>query len=355
MTTITPSPFGSGPSGQTIQLFTLRGANNCEVSITNYGGRIVSILAPDRFGTLGDIAIGFEKLDGYLAKNPYFGATVGRYANRIGNAQFTLDGTTYHLERNAGENSLHGGLHGFDKVVWEPSVITGAHGDALLLKHVSPDGHAGYPGTLSVQVTFSLTDTNELHILFEAITDKKTVVNLTNHSYFDLSAKQGQDGILNHVISINASRFTPVNEHLIPTGELAEVAGTPFDFRSPHPIGERIEDKNEQLKLAIGYDHNFVLDGEPGTVRLAARAVDPGSGRVLEVLTTLPGVQFYTGNHLDGTVSGKGGAVYRFRTAFCLETQSFPDSPNHPEFPSTVLAADQAFRSETVFRFGVEN
>lgn len=355
MTTITASPFGAGPSGETVELFTLRGGGSCEVAVTNYGGRVVHILSPDRSGKREDLVLGFENLDGYLAKNPYFGALVGRYANRIANARFSLDGKTYHLHANNGQNTLHGGEHSFDKAVWQPAVQTGQYGDALVLKHFSADGEAGFPGNLHVQVTYSLTDADELHILFEATTDKKTVINLTNHSYFDLSGKQGQAGILQHLVTINASRFTPVNEHLIPTGQLQPVSGTPFDFTSPRPIGERIDEDNEQLKLAQGYDQNFVLDGDPGKLRLAAKAVDPGSGRVLEVLTTEPGVQFYSGNHLDGTVVGKDGAVYRFRTGFCLETQHFPDSPNQPEFPSTVLNPGEAHQSQTVFRFSVQS
>lgn len=360
MTTITARPFGTGASGDTasvdtVDLFTLKGAGGCEATITNYGGRIVSIVVPDREGKRADVVLGFDDLAGYLAKNPYFGALVGRYANRIGNARFNLDGKTFELEANDPPNSLHGGNHGFDKSVWTPKVLTGEHGDALVLTHFSPDGDAGYPGNLQVRVTYSLTSDNELHVLFEATTDQRTVVNLTNHSYFDLSGKQGQDGILQHIITIDADHITPVDKHLVPTGELMPVAGTPFDFTSPHTIGERIDDRNEQLKLAWGYDQNFVLRGEQGTLRLAAKAVDPGTGRVLEVLTTEPGIQFYSGNHLDGSVTGKGGAVYRFRTGFCLETQHFPDSPNHPEFPSTVLNPGAMFQSHTVFRFSVEN
>ncbi len=354
MTTITARPFGAGPSGETIELFTLRGAH-CEVSITNYGGRVVSILVPDRSGARADVALGFDDLAGYLGKNPYFGALVGRYANRIANAEFTLDGVQYKLEANDGLTSLHGGNHGFDKAIWSAQVLTGQQGDALVLTHDSPDGDGGYPGNLRTTVTYSVTDTNELHIEFEAVTDKKTILNLTNHSYFDLSGKQGQEGILQHIITLHASHFTPVDKHLIPTGELRAVAGTPLDFTSPRPMGDRIDDKNEQLKLALGYDQNFVIDGEEDSLRLAAKAVDPGSGRVLEVLTTEPGVQFYSGNHLDGSVTGKGGAVYRFRTGFCLETQHFPDSPHHSNFPSTVLNPGQTHQSHTVFRFSVES
>lgn len=355
MTTITARPFGTTSSGETIDLFTLRGGGKCEVSITNFGGRIVQVLAPDRSGKREDVVLGFDDLAGYLAKNPYFGALVGRYANRIGNAEFTLDGVTYHLPRNDGENCLHGGEHAFDRAIWRPEVLTGEYGDTLVLRHVSPDGEAGFPGKLDVTVTYSLNDDDELHILFEAVSDKKTVINLTNHSYFDLSGKQGQAGILQHVVTIQANRFTPVNKHLIPTGELKPVVGTPFDFSSPHAIGERIDDKNEHLKLAQGYDQNFVLEGEAGKLRLAAKAVDPGSGRVLEVSTTEPGVQFYSGNHLDGSVRGKGGVVYGFRAGFCLETQHFPDSPNQPQFPSTVLNPGETHQSQTIFRFSVES
>lgn len=314
---------------------------------------MVTLLVPDRKGQLEDVALGFDNLDGYLEKNPYFGALIGRFANRIAGAQFTLDGHTYKLAANNGSNSLHGGIRGFDKVLWEPSEIPVDGSPALELRYRSADGEEGYPGNLDVRVTYQLTDGNELRIEYFATVDRKTVLNLTNHSYFDLSG-QGKGNVLDHVISINADRFTPVNENLIPTGELKSVEGTPFDFRKPRRIGERIDEKNEQLKLGLGYDHNFVLNGNATGLTFAARATEPQSGRVLEVLTTQPGVQFYTGNHLDGSVKGKGGVTYGFRSGFCLETQHFPDTPNRPEFPSAELAPGQEYRASTVFRFSTE-
>ncbi len=354
MSNLTKRPFGSLPSGEPIHLYTFTDARGVEISITNFGGRIVSVLVPDRRGELADVALGFDNLDGYLAKNPYFGALVGRFANRIANAQFTLDGQVIRLAANNGSNSLHGGTKGFDKVVWEPSEISVDGGPALLLRYLSVDGEDGYPGNLDVRVTYQLREGSELHIDYLASVDRKTVLNLTNHSYFDL-AGQGTGAVLDHVVTINAGRFTPVDHNLIPTGELQSVEGTPFDFRSPLRVGERIDEKNEQLKLGIGYDHNFVLNRSGSGLELAARAVEPKSGRVLEVLTTQPGVQFYTGNHLDGTVKGKGGVVYGFRTGFCLETQHFPDTPNQKGFPSTELSPGQEFRASTIFRFSVEN
>ncbi len=344
--------FGKLENGEEIHLYRFRNGHGVEVAITNFGGRIVQVLTPDRQGRTEDIALGFDNLEGYVHKNPYFGALVGRYANRIAYAQFKLDGQTYHLAVNNPPNSLHGGTKGFDKVVWTAEETRGESGPALQLKYRSPDGEDGYPGNLDVTVVYSLRDDNELHLDFTAMTDKKTVLNLTNHSYFDLSG-QGKGNILNHVVSIDADRFVPINENLIPTGELAEVAGTPFDFRTPRRVGDRIDEENKQLKLAMGYDHTFVLNRSGDKPSLAARATDPDSGRVLEVSTTQPGVQFYSGNHLDGTVHGKGGVVYGFRMGFCLETQFFPDSPNQPNFPSTELQAGETFRASTIFRFSI--
>lgn len=352
MSNLTKRPFGSLPSGEQIHLYTFTNSNGVEVSITNFGGRVVNLLIPDRNGELEDVALGFDNLDGYLEKNPYFGALVGRCANRIANARFTLDGHTYQLAANDGPNSLHGGTKGFDKVVWTPSEVSIQGDPALQLEYLSVDGEDGYPGNLDVRVTYRLTEGNELHIDYQAMTDKKTVLNLTNHSYFDLSG-QGKGNVLDHVVTINADRFTPVDHKLIPTGELKSVAGTPFDFRRPVRVGERIDEKNEQLKLGIGYDHNFVLNRDGDGLVLAARATEPKSGRVLEVLTTQPGIQFYTGNHLTGSVRGKGGVLYGFRTGFCLETQHFPDSPNQKAFPSTELSPGEEFRQSTVFRFAV--
>ncbi len=343
------SVFGKMANGKEINLYTLTNKNGMKVEISNYGGILVSIVVPDRKGKMADVALGFDKVDGYLGKHPFFGALVGRYANRIGKGAFTLDGKTYHLAINDGPNSLHGGLKGFDKVLWAVRELPGDH-PALELTYLSKDGEEGYPGNLHVKVTYSLNGNNELKIEYSAATDKDTVLNLTNHSYFNL-AGQGNGDILKHLMMINAQKFTPVDATLIPTGEIKSVEGTPLDLRKPTAIGARINDDNEQLKLGKGYDHNFVIDRKgPGLV-LAARAEDPGSGRVLEVLTTQPGVQFYTGNFLDGTVTGKGGVAYAKRSAFCLETQHYPDSPNHPDFPTAELKPGQTYDQVTVLRF----
>ena len=350
MNAITKQPWGQGHSGEPVDLFTLRNAKGTEAAITTYGGRLVTLKTADRHGQFADVVLGFDNLSGYLGKNPYFGALVGRYANRIANGKFELDGKTFQLARNNGENALHGGIVGFDKVVWKAS--EGSDG-SVDLTYVSADGEEGYPGKLTAKVTYKLTDENELKLDYEATTDKDTVLNLTNHSYFDLSG-QAAGKILDHLVQINADRFTPVNEHLIPTGELKPVTGTPFDFTQATPAGKRIDDDNEQLKLALGYDHNFVLNRTGNELSMAARVVEPTSGRVLEVLTTQPGMQFYTGNHLDGTVKGKGGVVYGFRYGFCVETQHFPDSPNQPAFPSTELKPGEQYRQTTVFRFSVQ-
>jgi aldose 1-epimerase len=343
------SAFGKMPDGQTIDPYTLTNRNGMQVGITNYGGRVVSILVPDRHGAMGDVVLGFDNLDGYLADNPFFGALVGRYANRIAHAEFKLDGVTYHLEKNDGPNSLHGGSKGFDKQVWKARELPGSE-PGLELTYLSPDGEEGYPGNLSVKVVYTLTNSNGLRIDYRATTDKDTVLNLTNHSYFNL-AGQGNGDILKQVMMINADRFTPVDATLIPTGELRSVQGTPFDFRKPTAIGARINDDYEQLKLGKGYDHNFILNRHGAGLELAARATDPESGRVLEVLTTQPGLQFYTGNFLDGTIHGKGGKVYGHRYAFCLETQHFPDSPNQPSFPSAELKPGQTYHQVTEFKF----
>ncbi len=349
MSELSKQVFGTLASGEEIYLYTFRNENGVEASITNFGGRIVTLKAPDRNGTIEDVVLGFDDLTGYLQKNPYFGAIVGRYANRIANAEFVLDGQTYKLAANDGTNSLHGGLHGFDKVVWHSRGVSGESGPALELNYLSPDREEGYPGNLNAKVVYTLTNENELRMQYSAVTDKKTILNLTNHSYFDLSG-QGNANVLDHLLTIHADRYTPVDENLIPTGELAGVENTPFDFRQERRVGDRIDEKNEQLKLGLGYDHNFVLSGG-NELRPAARAVYPKNGRVLEVLTTQPGIQFYSGNHLDGSVRGKGEVVYGFRSGFCLETQHFPDSPHHREFPTTELRPGQEYRGTTVFRF----
>jgi aldose 1-epimerase len=344
------SVFGNMPEGQAIHLYTLSNLHGMQVGITNYGGRVVSIRVPDRSGTMADVVLGFDDLEGYLGGNdPYFGAIVGRYANRIAKGQFTLEGVLYKLPVNNGPNSLHGGLKGFDKRVWTAREASTSP-PSLELTYLSKDGEEGYPGDLNVKVVYTLTDDNELKIDYSATTDKDTVLNLSNHSYFNL-AGAGNGDILQHVLMINADRFTPVDANLIPTGELREVAGTPFDFRQPTAIGARINADDQQLKFAGGYDHNFVLNRQGSGLVLAARVTDPESGRVLEVLTTQPGLQFYTGNFLDGTIHGKGGKVYGHRSAFCLETQHFPDSPNHPSFPSTELKPGETYHQVTVFKF----
>jgi aldose 1-epimerase len=338
--------FGKAPTGERVELYTLTNSKGVEAGITNFGGIVVSLKVPDRNGKLGDVVLGFDSLDGYLKGHPYFGAIIGRYGNRIAKGTFRLGGVEYTLARNNGENHLHGGIKGFDKVVWKAK----RDGQRLELSYLSKDGEEGYPGNLSVTVSYILNDNNELRIDYSATTDKSTVVNLTNHSYFNL-AGQGEGDILGHNVMIDADRFTPVDKGLIPTGELRRVEGTPFDFRKPHAIGERVDAKDEQLALGNGYDHNFVLNGSAGSLRLAARVNESKSGRVMEVLTTEPGVQFYIGNFLDGTLKGKGGKVYQRRYGFCLETQHFPDSPNKPNFPSVVLNPGSRYSTTTVYRF----
>jgi aldose 1-epimerase len=340
--------WGKTADGTAVDLYTLSNGKGMEVAITTYGARIVRWMAPDRNGQAADITLGFDNLQGYFGENPYFGAIVGRYGNRIAKGRFKLNGVEYKLAVNNGANALHGGLKGFDKVVWTGKEITG--GDpSVEMTYVSKDGEEGYPGTLTTTVRYTLRPNNELALDYRATTDKATVINVTNHAYFNL-AGEASGPILDHVMQINASRFTPVDAGLIPTGELAPVEGTPFDFRQPTPIGARIDAKHVQIERGKGYDHNFVLDGEMGTLRTAAKVTEPKSGRVLEVLTTEPGVQFYTGNFLDGSVKGKGGRPYAFRTGFCLETQHFPDSPNKSQFPSVVLEPGKEMTSRTVFR-----
>jgi aldose 1-epimerase len=304
---------------------------------------------PDRSGQLADVVLGFDALDGYLKTHPYFGAVVGRYGNRIGKGQFTLDGRTYKLAINNPPNHLHGGIKGFDKFVWTAEPLSGRVGVAF--SRTSPDGEEGYPGSLEARIVYTLTDRNELAVEYQATTDKATPINLTQHSYFNLAAA---GDILGHQMTINADRYTPVDATLIPTGDLAAVDGTPFDFRKPTAIGARIDVAHEQIKNGGGYDHNFVLNRTGSGLALAARVVETRTGRTLEVRTTEPGLQFYTGNFLDGTLTGKGGQVYRHRTGFCLETQHFPDSPNKPQFPSAILRPGQEYRSQTVFAFGVQ-
>ncbi len=346
-------PFGKTPEGQAVDIFTFSNANGLEVRAMTYGGIIVSLKVPDRNGKLDDVTLGFDSLDGYLGGHPYFGAIIGRYGNRIGKAKFTLDGVEYKLPVNNGPNSLHGGNKGFDKVVWQAEPFDKPDSVGVVFTRTSPDGEEGYPGNLQVKVTYSLTDKNELIFDYEATTDKATPVNLTNHTYFNL-AGPGMRDILGHDMMINADSFTPVDSTLIPTGEIKSVEGTPFDFRKPTPIGARIDADDQQIKYGPGYDHNFVLNKKDAELSLAARVVEPTTGRVMEVLTTEPGVQFYSGNFLDGTLTGKGGHIYRRRYGFCLETQHFPDSPNKPDFPSTILRPGKTYTSRTVYKFFAE-
>jgi len=331
-------------------LYTLKNSRGMEAAITSYGGIVVSLRVPDRDGRIADVALGFDRVEEYRKEHPYFGAIIGRYGNRIAKGRFTLNGVEYKLAQNNGENHLHGGIRGFDKVTWMAREFRAAGGPALELTYTSRDGEEGYPGNLTATVTYTLTENNELRIDYTATTDKDTVVNLTNHTYFNL-AGQGEGDVLGHQVTIAADHFTPVDAGLIPTGELRSVEGTPFDFRQPHAIGERIGVQDEQLAFGKGYDHNFVLNGPEGTLRPAARVVEPGSGRVMEVLTTEPGLQFYTGHFLDGSIRGKSGTAYRHRYGFCMETQHFPDSPNNPYFPTTVLTPGQKYQTTTTYRF----
>ncbi len=347
---VSSSAFGTMPDGTRVEAFTLKNGHGVEVRIITYGAAIASIKVPDRAGQFDDIVTGFDNLEGYLSRSRFFGAIAGRYANRIANARFTLDGKTYELAANNGKNHLHGGQRGFDKVVWKGTPFERDGNSGVTLTYVSPDGDEGYPGTLTATVTYTLSASDELTLDYQATTDKATPVNLTNHSYFNL-AGDGRGDILQHRLTIAADRYTPVDETLIPTGELAPVSGTPFDFRQPAAIGARIDADAEQIRRGKGYDHNFVLNGSG--LRKAARLVDPASGRTLDVATTEPGMQFYSGNNLDGAV-GKNGHTYARRTSLCLETQHFPDSPNHATFPSTILRPGERFRSKTVFTFGVE-
>jgi aldose 1-epimerase len=345
--------FGQTADGQAVNLYTLTNASGVQAAITNFGAIVVSIKVPDRQGKLADVVLGFDSLKGYLGKHPYFGAIVGRYGNRIAQGKFTLEGKQYTLAQNDGLQHLHGGLKGFDKAVWKVLSVSQKKAPSITLQYVSKDGEEGYPGNLTVTVTYTLTNANELKIDYLANTDKATVLNLTNHTYFNL-AGEGNGDILSHRVMIAADRFTPVDKGLIPTGELRPVAGTPFDFTKPAAIGARIEQDDEQLGFGHGYDHNWVLNKSDTSLTSAAKVVEPTTGRVMEVFTTEPGVQFYVGNFLDGNDVGKGGKAYQRRNGFCLETQHFPDSPNHPNFPTTELKPGKEFRSTTVFKFSAE-
>jgi|SRR5690242_8372933 aldose 1-epimerase len=348
---ISRRPFGRTKDGTEVFLFTLRNAKGAEAQISNYGGIVTSLKVPDRSGRLGDVVLGYDNLEDYLKESPYFGALIGRYGNRIARGHFSLDGKEYTLVTNNYPNALHGGTKGFDKVVWEPSVVATPQGAGLKLTYLARDGEEGYPGNLSVTVVYSLTDDNALRVDYTATTDKDTIINLTQHSYFNLA---GRDSILGHVVMIPADKFTPVDSTLIPTGELRPVAGTPFDFRTPTPIGARIAQDDEQLKFGKGYDHNWVINKPMGQYGLMARVTEPTSGRTLEVFSTEPGLQFYSGNFLDGTLKGKSGWVYQFRNGFCMEPQHYPDSPNKPEFPSVVLKPGQVYHNLIVYKFSTQ-
>jgi aldose 1-epimerase len=351
--TVTTAPFGRMPDGQRVEAYTLTNGRGTQVRAITYGAIIQAIRVLDKAGRLSDVALGYDSLAGYLAKSPYFGAIVGRYANRIARGRFILDGRTYVLATNNGPNHLHGGVKGFDKVVWGAKSFQRGDTVGVGFDHASPNGDEGYPGTLTAHVTYSLTPANELIVEYTATTDRPTPVNLSQHTYFNL-AGEGSGTILGHVLTIDADRYTPVDSTLIPTGELANVADTPFDFRTPAAIGARINQPNPQLESGRGYDHNFVLNRSGRGLAHAAHVLEPTSGRSLDIFTTEPGLQFYSGNFLDGSITGKSGHVYQHRSAFCLETQHFPDSPNHPSFPSTILQPGEKFRSRTVYAFGVE-
>jgi aldose 1-epimerase len=351
-TRIERKPFGKTAAGEAVELFTFTRAGAPTIAITNLGGHIVSILAPSRDGNMADVTLGYSGFEGYLADTSYFGSVVGRYANRIAKGRFTLDGKAYTLATNNGPNALHGGPTGFQKRLWAAKVASGPEGDTLELTYLSKDGEEGYPGTLNAKVVYSLRADGGLVLDYTATTDAPTVVNLTNHAYFNL-AGEGAGTVLGHEMQIEADAYTPVDATLIPTGERRPVDGTPFDFRKPVAIGARIDAADEQLKAGGGYDHNFVLRGQVGELRLAARVVEPKSGRVLEVLTTEPGIQFYSGNFLDGKVVGKSGKPYVKRGGLCLEAQHFPDSPNQPGFPPVVLRPGQTYKQTTVYRLTV--
>lgn len=350
--------FGVAPSGDSVDVFTLVNATGMKMRVTNYGGIITSLHVPGRPGTVEDVVLGFDSLRGYTSKayeaeNPYFGALIGRYGNRIDNAQFSLNGQTYILDANNGPNHLHGGEPGFDERVWNAELFEKVDSVGVVLHYTSPDGEEGYPGRLETEVTYTLTNENELVIDYRATATEATPVNLTQHSYFNLNGV-GDGTILDHELMIDAEAFTPVDSTLIPTGEFRSVAGTPFDFREPTPIGARIDQSNRQLGIAGGYDHNFVLARQDrDSLHLAARVYDPDSGREMEVLTTEPGLQFYSGNFLDGSLVGKSGTPYEKHAGLALETQHFPDSPNQPNFPSTILRPGETYTSQTVYRFSV--
>jgi aldose 1-epimerase len=346
--TVTKAAFGKLPDGKSVEIYTLK-SSTVEARVMTFGARLVSVRTPDKTGHVADVILGYENIEGYLAdKKTYFGAIVGRYGNRIAGGKFSLDGKTYQVPQNDHGNSLHGGTDGFDQKLWTAKEVS----NGVEMTLISPDGDMGFPGTLTTHVTYTLVG-NALHIDYVSTSDKDTVLNLTNHTYFNLNG-DGVGDILGHSITIDAEHFTPVDSTLIPTGNMDTVAGTPMDFRQAHAIGERINSDFAQLKLGGGYDHNWILNGPNGTMKRAALVLDPANGRTLTVTTTEPGVQFYSGNFLDGSFKGKGGVTYSKRTGFCLETQHYPDSPNHPGFPTTELKPGQTVKSTTIFTFGVQ-
>lgn len=346
---VVKASFGKLPDGTEIESYTLHNTQGASAKVITYGATLTELYVPDRHGKMGDVVLGFDNLEGYLGQHPFFGGTIGRYANRIAKGKFTLDGKEYQLALNNGPNSLHGGQLGFNRRVWKAEALQEKNGAAVRFSYLSKDGEENYPGNLRVNVTYTLTNTNELKIEYAADTDKDTVLNLTNHSYFNLSGTD-TGTILKYILYLNADKYTPVDSTLIPTGAIDSVVGTPLDFLKPTAIGARIA----ELKEIGGYDHNFVLNGKAGTMRLAAKVTDPESGREMEVLTTQPGIQFYSSIGLNGSIKGKGGVAYEKFGAICLETQHFPDSPNHPDFPSTELKPGQHFRSETIYKFSAE-
>src|SRR5215475_6621650 len=345
---VAKSSFGKLPDGTEIELYTLTNSKGAIAKVITYGATLTELWVPDRSGKNSDVVLGFDNLTAYLGDHPFFGATVGRYGNRIAKGKFSIDGKEYSLFLNNGPNSLHGGKVGFNRKVWKAEIMRVPRGQAVRFTYISPDGQEGYPGTLMTDVTYELTDDNALKLTYHASTDKPTVVNLTNHSYFNLSGA-GSGDILNEILELEADRYTPVDSTLIPTGELKSVAGTPFDFRAPTAVGAR----NAQVPGTGGYDHNFVLNGAAGKIRKIGSVSDPASGRVMEIWTTEPGVQFYVSLGLNGSIQGIGGAYRKFG-ALCLETQHFPDSPNHPDFPSTVVRPGKDYESETIYKFSAK-
>ncbi len=355
--TVTPlrvakADFGATADGRLVEQYTIRNGQGAEMTVLTYGGIIQSLKVPDRTGAIDDVVLGFDSVAEYEKSSPYFGALIGRVGNRIANGAFTLDGKTFTLAKNNDANHLHGGVKGWDKAVWQADPFQDARGPGILLTHTSPAGDEGYPGKVTAHVRYTLTAKNELIVEYHATTDAPTIINLTQHSYFNLAGAKAAD-ILGHELTINADRFTPVDDGLIPSGELAPVEGTPFDFRTPTPIGARIASTDMQMTRGRGYDHNYVLNRTGDGLQLAAAVYEPVTGRTMEVRTTEPGLQLYTGNFLDGSFTGKGGRAYPHRSGFCLETQHYPDSPNQPTFPSVVLRPGQDYTSETVFTFGV--